>query len=174
MLDKLKQTQLLARIKLAWNIIKARDGILVDHAKYELRKQLILPKDDFDRQLSESAVDILRVFSLVRHSGFSASWQREQIDTLLQFLPLSPLTGEHDEWIAVDGDIATDDMMFQNRRASSVFKRKDGTAYNINSYNSGDITFPYDLADAVPDDMPALSAEQIEQAVASFFRSDNS
>jgi hypothetical protein len=41
------------------------------------------------------------------------------------FKPVSPLTGEDDEWNEIEPGL------FQNKRYSAVFKRKDGTAYNV-------------------------------------------
>jgi len=70
--------------------------------------------------------------------------------------PLTPLTGEDDEW----NDIG-DGGSLQNKRYSAVFKNKDGTAYNIEGkvftddgevwYRCKDsrvnVTFPYVVPD---------------------------
>lgn len=81
----------------------------------------------------------------------------------VRFMPLSPLTGEDDEW----GSLTEygDDGHWQNKRMSSVFKNKDGSCHRLDmvhwaypgydfrwwsSWNLGgglsskDITFPYD------------------------------
>lgn len=81
----------------------------------------------------------------------------------VRFMPLSPLTGEDDEW----GSLSEygDDGHWQNKRMSSVFKNKDGSCHRLDmvhwaypgddfrwwsSWNRGgglsskDITFPYD------------------------------
>lgn len=83
------------------------------------------------------------------------------VSKLQTFTPLSPLTGEDDEWVVHDyghGPYA------QNRRISSIFKDSDGSCYRIDGrvfqypshgyrwwlgYTSGkascvDVTFPYD------------------------------
>lgn len=95
---------------------------------------------------------LLKVFGTQEHSGSSAPYVAATFKKLALFKPLSPLTGEDSEWIAHDND------MFQNNRASHVFKDgKDGQAYDINgrifrepngcSYTSSEsrvpVTFPY-------------------------------
>jgi hypothetical protein len=48
---------------------------------------------------------------------------------LLDFKPLTPLTGENDEWTDV-GD-RSGYPHWQNKRCSSVFKNADGSCYDI-------------------------------------------
>lgn len=68
---------------------------------------------------------------------------------LLAGKPLSPLTGEPDEWMEVKtASIGEDPAIWQNRRCSSVFKQARGEAGHIEAYDIDDpdrppITFPY-------------------------------
>ena len=60
---------------------------------------------------------------------------------LLAGKPLGPLTGDEDEWIIHDHD---DHCYAQNKRCGSVFKRRDGVAYDIDAADSrAPISFPY-------------------------------
>lgn len=109
---------------------------------------------DYDGMLKTAVMEIMRVFSEQGHSGFSAGLVTSMVEKLMRFEPLSPLTGEEDEWTRLD---YSPDMAAQNRRCSTVFKRTDGTAYNIEGrifrepngvcYTSKDshvdISFPY-------------------------------
>ena len=78
-------------------------------------------------------------------------------------LPLTELTGNDDEWqlIFFDKDVEPrdDDVMYVNKRCSRIFKRRDGSAFDIEgrvfSYDGKtwfrtaeskiDISFPYDI-----------------------------
>ena len=66
--------------------------------------------------LRESVLELLEVFSGQEHSGSSAPFAASIFYNLARWKPLTPLTGEDDEWIEVG------DGVFQNRRASNVFK----------------------------------------------------
>lgn len=76
--------------------------------------------------------EIIDVFSTQGHSGCSASWVTNtltnSIKNILSFKPLSPITGEDDEWNEVS------DNVFQNKRFSSVFKEdKDSKPYYLDA-----------------------------------------
>ena len=59
------------------------------------------------------------------HSGSSAPYAVDLFAKLALQKPIVPLTGEDYEWVHID---MGDDMQYQNKRCSSVFKRADGTA----------------------------------------------
>lgn len=99
-------------------------GSLEDHARFELRKQLALPDDDYDRMIADAVVELIQTFAAQGHSGMSASFCRQYFDRLARFEPIGPLTGEADEWVEVS------DGVFQNRRCSRVFRDETG-AYDI-------------------------------------------
>lgn len=123
---------------------------LEDHAAFELRKQLALPDDDPDRWMAENVMELIRVFSAQGHSGSSAPFCVKMFETLANWRPWGPLTGEDDEWSEVS------DGVFQNKRCSHVF-RENGEAYDIDGivfvdehgcgYTNRDsrvpVTFPY-------------------------------
>lgn len=91
---------------------------LVKHAEKELT--LINEDQDFAQDL----LDIIAVFSSQGHSGFSAAASISKLNRLLGFKPLSPLTGEPNEWV----DVHTDEegnITYQNSRCSGVFKQVD-------------------------------------------------
>ena len=74
------------------------------------------------------------IMNLINQTEQSASQLEitEMLKRLLDFKPLSPLTGEDDEWEKVDDYIEDDKATYQNKRYFSVFKRgKNGKAYNF-------------------------------------------
>lgn len=107
------------RLCLALSILKDKDGGLENHFKFELAKQLALPKTDLDRIMAQNLLSLARTFSLAGHSGFSASFALDQLDKLLRYKPISPLTGKEDEWVEVG------EKLFQNKRCSTVFKTQN-------------------------------------------------
>lgn len=125
------------------------------YAKEEL-KRLRGPADEPDEMqdaIEANVLGIVREFSDAGHSGSSGAYTIGIIQKLLDFEPLTPLTGEDDEWTDLDYD---DDMKAQNKRCPHVFKRADGTAYDSQAIvkrwpNDGgctvggrkEITFPY-------------------------------
>lgn len=119
--------------------------------------------DDFQQDVCKCVTDLLEVFSKQGHSGSTAPYVINLFEKLASHKPLVPITGEDWEWVDVG------DGMFQNKRASHIFKQADrfnGQAYDINAivfrewhhhkgepdpiasyYTSGEgfrpITFPY-------------------------------
>jgi hypothetical protein len=99
---------------------------LLKHAERELKAAGFFDKDsDYNGELGKNIMELIKVFSDQGHSGFSAGIVSGLFDKLSRFKPLSPLTGNDDEWVEVS------DGVFQNRRASHVFK-ENGQAYDIN------------------------------------------
>lgn len=99
---------------------KGLDSPMVQHAIREL--QLLDP--DLEPSLMLGILEIVRVFAEMGHSGCSAQWCIGVIDRLLQFKPLTPLTGDDSEW----GDVG--EGLLQNMRHHSVFK-ENGDCYNV-------------------------------------------
>ena len=102
--------------------------------------------------MKKNILEIVKIFGEQGHSGFSARYALSVLERLLCFKPLTPLTGEEDEW----ND--TGHGTLQNKRCSSVFKISDGTCDDIDriivSDNGGitwftscrfrkEVTFPY-------------------------------
>ena len=113
--------------------------------------------DPYNEAVANAILDLLGVFDHQGHSGFSAPYVISVFERLAMFKPLTPLTGEDDEWNEVG------DGVFQNKRYSAVFKHgKDGKAYNIEGKKFSDdggktwfrnrdsrvyIDFPYTVPD---------------------------
>lgn len=133
---------------------------MIEWAKHEL--DLLGGNDDEMQQLmNKNILEILDVFLNQGHSGFSASYVISTLTRLMDRKPLTPLTGNDDEWNEVTRG------MKQNKRCSSVFMTEDGTAYDndaiivsdnggITWFTSGrfrkTITFPY---------LPPTSPEEV-------------
>lgn len=97
---------------------------LVEFAKSELERAKLFGEGDFYGGMMGNAVlKLIQVFADEGHSGMSAGMAVSIFEKLARFEPLTPLTGEDDEWNEVGSG------MFQNRRCSHVFK-EDGEAYD--------------------------------------------
>lgn len=73
MTTKNRIAELKQRAKLAWMILRGRDGNLVQHALREtfgMRRS----QDEMDREMARGLIDVVRVFSAQGHSGFSAGY----------------------------------------------------------------------------------------------------
>jgi hypothetical protein len=104
------------------------DNNYVKHANREF-EAMNWPGDcEMQQLMCNQVVDLLHVFYGCGHSGSSAPYAVSMFKKLAMFEPLGPLTGEDSEW----GDSFCGDGTMQNNRCSHVFKRPDGTAYDIN------------------------------------------
>lgn len=96
------------------------------YAKSEMERAGLFDKNsDYGGMLGEAVMKMIKVFADEGHSGFSASMAISIFEKVARFEPLTPLTGEHGEWMEVG------DGCFQNVRCSHVFKDADGKAYDI-------------------------------------------
>lgn len=130
---------------------------LVDYAKDELKRiGMVDSGEPYNDWATKAILDLIELFASQDHSGFTAPYVARMFHRLAMFKPVSPLTGEDDEWNELG------DGSFQNKRYSAVFKDKDGTAYNIEGkaftddggetwYTCRDsrvnVTFPYVVPD---------------------------
>ena len=127
-------------------------GNMEAYAKAELERAGWFKPDGFYGDMMGHAVmKMIKLFADEGHSGMSASVAVGLFKTLANWEPLTPLTGEDDEWTECGSGV------FQNKRCSRVFKDSDGRAYDIEgkvfrepggcSYTSRDsrvfVTFPY-------------------------------
>lgn len=125
---------------------------LESFAKEELERAGLFDKDsDYGGMMGEAVMKMVKVFADEGHSGYSAGLAVSIFEKVARFEPLTPLTGEDDEWMEVGKGV------HQNRRYSSVFKRADGSAYDIDGkifrdpdgacFTNADsrvpVTFPY-------------------------------
>jgi hypothetical protein len=143
---------------------------LVKHAEKELDLLGMTGGDEYEYAMRKHILHMIKEFADEGHSGFSAPYAIKILTKLMDFKPLTPLTGEDDEWTDVSsyGDGTT--MHWQNNRHSSVFKDADGSCYYIDGkvfwewfrdletgkaikiyYTSRDsrvpVTFPYNIPD---------------------------
>jgi hypothetical protein len=81
--------------------------------------------DEMNVMMRKHILHMMNEFAEEGHSGFSASYAINILTKLMEFKPLSPLTGEDDEWNLVG------DGHWQNKRCSSVFKGVDDSCYDI-------------------------------------------
>ena len=99
---------------------------LLEFARAEMRAAGLYDADaDYGGAIPLAVEEVIEVFDKQEHSGMSAAIVTSLLDKLLRFEPIGPLTGADDEWTEVS------DGMWQNRRCSRVFRRADGTAYDI-------------------------------------------
>ncbi|TXH48636.1 MAG: hypothetical protein E6Q97_24345 [Desulfurellales bacterium] len=98
---------------------------LVEFAKSELTRAGLFDADsDYGGMLGDAVLRMIELFAKEGHSGFSAGMAISAFTRLARYEPLTPLTGDDDEWREVDAGL------FQNKRCSRVFKDETG-AYDI-------------------------------------------
>ena len=131
---------------------------LVDYAKDELKRiGMIDSGEEYNDWAAKAILDLIELFASQGHSNFTAPYVINAFSRLAMFKPLSPLTGEDDEW----NDVGFNDGLLQNKRYSAVFKDKDGNAYDVSGKvfsddgevwysckdSRVDVTFPYIVPD---------------------------
>ncbi|MFA7282157.1 MAG: hypothetical protein WC100_18900 [Sterolibacterium sp.] len=124
-------------------------------AKSELQRAGLFDKDsDYGGMLGESVMKMMEVFAGEGHSGYSAGMAISIFKKVASFEPLTPLTGEDDEWMEIGEQ--NGGPLYQNVRSPRVFKDREG-AYDIDAkvfrepsgacFTSSDsrapVTFPY-------------------------------
>ena len=98
-------------------------------AKAELTRVGAFDKDSmYGGMLGEAVMKMVDVFADEGHSGYSASIAISLFERVARFEPLTPLTGEDDEWNEIGSQEGGP--LFQNCRCPHVFKDKNG-AYDI-------------------------------------------
>lgn len=80
-------------------------------------KELELWGSQYGGMVNEAVAEIMELFARQGHSGTSAALVAEATYKLMNHQPLTPLTGEDDEWHDPYGGGA-----FQNKRYSALFK----------------------------------------------------
>lgn len=106
--------------------------------------------DEYAKMVHEAVLQLFDCIEKQKHSSESEKVVRQMFDLVANYKPLTPLTGNDDEWNEVDENY------YQNKRCSAVFK-EDGRAYYIDgrifiepngaAYTSRDsdvdVVFPY-------------------------------
>lgn len=134
---------------------------LIKHAK----RELALITEEGDEQQDKMNALILSILLKYGYDAFyqgSSEYVRNAIERLTQYKPLSPLTGEDDEWKECIGN-GKGTRTFQNLRCPSVFREVDkeggvlgvfdvgsarksddgGITWYFDADCAEDVTFPY-------------------------------
>lgn len=112
---------------------------------------------EMQKEVTKEVLELIEVFANQGHSGFSADYVAGLFDQLVHWRPLTPLTGEDDEWNDVSRNHTEGRPIYQNKRCSRVFKEADGRVYDVeywymkdpdgdtytNMHCFQDIVFPY-------------------------------
>lgn len=110
----------------------------------------------------ENVMELIKVIDEQGHSGSSIGFVMSLFRTLVEYKPLTALTGSEEEWKDVSDFYGDKASVQQNKRCPSIFRvcNDNATAYNINgkvfSDDNGEswfscsaskvpVTFPYDV-----------------------------
>lgn len=127
---------------------------LKEYAQQELKRAGLFDHDaDYDGQIGGAVMELIEHFADQGHSGHSAEIVRTLFKTLASHRPLTPLTGEDDEWEILDPAQAGS-LVKQNRRLSSVFVNDKDEVFDLyavrnvfpngtTKYESRPVVFPY-------------------------------
>ena len=120
---------------------------ILDYAKDELNRIGMTEDspDEMNVMMRKHILHMMNEFAEEGHSGFSASYAISILTKIMDFKPLSPLTGEDNEW----GNVREygESPSWQNKRRSSVFKNADGTCYDIDGKVFWEWCMPYEEGD---------------------------
>ena len=113
---------------------------MIEHAKYELDLLLEKCEDEEERKMqkliNDNALEIVKKFCEMGHSGFSAEYEINMINRLLKQQNLTKLTLDDNEFVEISNGI------FQNKRDYRIFKSKDkfdGKPYNVDTMKLYDV-----------------------------------
>lgn len=113
---------------------------MIENAKKELDLLLEKCEDEEERRMqkviNDNALEIVKKFCEMGHSGFTAEYEINMIIKLLKQQPLTKLTLKDDEFVEVSNGL------FQNIRDSRIFKCKDkfdGRPYNVETMQEYDV-----------------------------------
>ena len=144
---------------------------LHDYAKRELDR-LCPPdengrKDELQELVDRHVLQIVDLFSGQGHSNTSAVYVLSILERVLRFHPLTPLTGDDDEW---ESSLDQEDDKQQNNRCFSVFRcnHDNSTAYDSEGKifsSDGGRTFWGTKESRVPITFPYTVPNQPERVV---------
>lgn len=98
---------------------------LVHHARREL--ELI----GEDPETVDGLLKVVEAFAAMGHSGGSAWAALGQLERLLRYEPLSPLTDDPGEWMHIAEEIAGEPSLWQSRRNPEAFSHDGGKTYYL-------------------------------------------
>jgi hypothetical protein len=116
---------------------------LLQHAKSELRRAGLYDADaDFDGDIAVQVENLVQTFVAYGHSGGSAHLTLAYFARVANHKPITPLTGEDDEWTDME-QYQPGEPLWQNKRDGRVFKNNE-QAWIIDDKGAPQyITFPY-------------------------------
>ena len=97
---------------------------MLDWAKKELAR-IEHDEEGFQNLLDKNVIELLETLCNQGHTNNTAPYVISIFSRLAMYKPITPLTGEDDEWHDCGNGT------FQNKRYSAVFKGANGRAYNI-------------------------------------------
>lgn len=109
-------------------LLRKEDSNLTRHAEGELQRAGLFDADsDYGGMLGHAIMDMVRLFAMEGHSGFSAARTVALFKTLANFGNLTPITSDPTEW----NDISdlNGSPMWQSRRNPSLFSKDGGMTY---------------------------------------------
>lgn len=106
-------------------------------AKQELDILAATIPDAIITPFSKEILSLCEAFGRSGQSGgsapFTATVISKAIKKLLLFEPICPITGVDEEWINVRDISNEDEMMYQNKRCSALFKSKSGKCWYVDA-----------------------------------------
>lgn len=138
------------------------ESYMIEYAKREMRIAWgeDYAKDPMQKMIADNVLELLQVVADQGHTNHTVKYMLGVFNRLVNYKPLTPLTGDDDEWehfVWLDADEE------QNKRYGAVFRHNhdNSTAYNIEAVlfkdNEGfcystrgskqPITFPYEVPD---------------------------
>lgn len=139
------------------------------HEYAESEMAIAWPESDSLQDVIKSNVlSMIDVFAEQGHSGASAAYTLNILDRLIRFKPISPLTGDEDEW--GEPDSGSRDYCQQNKRCSSVFRINfdNKTAYDIDGRvfsDDGGKTFWSTYESRIPVSFPYTPSTRPERII---------
>lgn len=110
----------------------------VEYAKSELAR-ITKDGDELQEAINKNVLDIIELFASQGHGCISAGYVMSILERLLCFKPITPLTGEDDEWTDVSYEMGR--KHFQNKRCASVFKTTDAQGNTIEVHDIDAIAY---------------------------------
>ena len=112
---------------------------LLQHTKSELRAAGLFGEDsDFDGEIGVQVTALMETLLAYGQSGTIFARTLEVFNRVAEGLPLTPLTGDDDEWEIPNG---MGGQMYINKRCTRVFK-DDDMAWDVRKGRTP-IAFPY-------------------------------
>jgi len=130
----------------------------------EKRRESLKANKEYGKVVHDCVTQLLKLMFEQGHSELSAGFTLAEFSRLSKFKPLSPLTGEDDEWQDVYENNGK--TIQQNKRCFSIFREKgdnstaensegvafsddEGKTWYTNSHSRVKVSFPYSVPDEI-------------------------